>query len=613
MTRTIRTIIIAAMALAAASCAKEITADVSDSRGGNSTESGKITVNVEALMGDLSPAGDETKSSIAPVVRLTWENTDVVYAYDATQCLGSLTVTPVGNGTSAKLSGDITATAASKITLVHCNTADAAPDITDGAISFDLSNQDEEDDPFVVWGTLDNSKQTNITDQVVPFHFATSLMRITATGLDRDIADIDSVKVSGLNTVCKLFVTGGGNPSIGGDSLGTIKKTGADNFIKEDERTIFTVSVAFTQNSDNDSRKIVAFQGIKRFGSAFSKALIDTSKSYISTYALSEADGSRGKINGHDYVCIAGTKWATQNLAVSESGCGNWTPDGMTTVTVPGSTTAEKVIIGDFFQWGASYDGYGKYNLGDDGSLIIYTDFTYSADGDKENDTFTLIPTGEKSSYIFHHQDHFSFVDLDVRLCAISPFLETVSPGDVHGYEYYNMAGMALAPGHDAANLLWGRPWRMPTADESIALFKACFIKWDAENKGFTFYLAKEESHKGKMLGFHPTNGPIKLEYAITDPDHPYSGMFMSYSGDSEAFPDNEVYAPEDALLFFPAAGYGDDIYFEGAGSSGAYWLGELDPYNANQGMTIYFISMKLFPSYGRYRCLGCSIRPVSD
>ena len=162
MTKTIRTIIIAAVTLlAVAACTKEIATDKSDSRGGDPSQSGKITVNVEALMGELTPAGDETKSSISPVVRLTWEDEDVVYAYDASQCLGSLTVTPVGNGTSAKLSGEITSTDASKITLVHCNTATAAPAIADGAISFDLSAQGGEDPSWSMEPSTTTVRQTS--------------------------------------------------------------------------------------------------------------------------------------------------------------------------------------------------------------------------------------------------------------------------------------------------------------------------------------------------------------------------------------------------------------------------------------------------------------------
>lgn len=583
MTRTIRTIIIATMALAVASCAKEITADVSDSRGGNPTESGKITVNVEALMGDLSPAGDETKSSIAPVVRLTWENTDVVYAYDATQCLGSLTVTPVGNGTSAKLSGEITSTDATKITLVHCNTADEAPAVTDGAISFDLSNQGEGGDPFVVWGTLDNSNQTNITGQVVPFHFATSLMRITATGLDKDITDIDSVKVSGLNTVCKLSVSDGGNPSIGGDSLGTIKKTGTDNFEKEDERTIFTVSVAFTQNSDSGSRKITVFQNAKRFGSTFSNALIDTSKSYISVYALKEADGSRAQINGHDYVLINGKRWATQNLTARTGSPGDIP---FNNAIVPG-TADERVKVGDYFQWGASYNGYNVTENPQPDSLLIYSAYLDAKfDGTDDNQYIFELRTDEKDPK--------------------APFWD--SSGDGH-FTKYQGGGETLQLEDDAAHIILGGSWRIPSSQEFLDLCRYCFVVLDYDNKGLIFYPAKEESHKGKFyIGVEVGGEFYEVKRELIQGATSYSDC----SGAEADFPSEDSYTPDDALLFFPVAGYANIDHLHRAGQVGGYWSNEV--FDDIKGLFFEVdMSFLIKTRSSNSRFLGFSIRPVSD
>lgn len=568
------------MALAVASCAKEITADVSDSRGGNPTESGKITVNVEALMGDLSPAGDETKSSIAPVVRLTWENTDVVYAYDATQCLGSLSVTPVGNGTSAKLSGEITSTDATKITLVHCNTADEAPAVTDGAISFDLSNQGEGGDPFVVWGTLDNSNQTNIIDRVVPFHFATSLMRIAVIGLDETIDKVDSVFLKGVNTVCSLTLNANASPEVSGDSTGTIRKTGADNFPKENEKSIFTVSVV---KDDNTDRKITVAQGTKFYASEFSGSPIDTSKSYVTAYTVAEADGSRGTINNHGYVLIGGKRWATQNLTARPGSPGDIS---FNDAIVPG-TVDEKVKVGDYFQWGASYTGYNVTENQHPDSLLNYSAIDEEAKFDGTDDSqYVITPNGDRN-----------------------PFYAGI------GYTKYQGTGegrdgrTVLEPDDDAARLLWGGSWRIPTAEEFVDLCRYCYIVCDYGHKGMVLYLAREESHKGKYflkVGDQQRKMELKQgeeEYAI-------------YSGEEKDFPSEDEYTPADALLFFPLAGNMNNERLEKAGQLGFYRSATIHISDEGWRNAIYLEFGGSAPDPNDWetdRSTGLSIRPVSD
>lgn len=567
--------------LAVAACTKEITADKSDSRV-NPVQSGKITVNVEALMGELTPAGDETKSSISPVVRLTWENTDVVYAYDATQCLGSLTVTPAGNGTSAKLSGEITSTDATKITLVHCNTADEAPAVTDGAISFDLSNQGEGGDPFVVWGTLDNSKQTNIDDQVVPFHFATSLMRIAVIGLDETIDKVDSVFLKGVNTVCSLTLNANASPEVSGDSTGTIRKTGADNFPKENEKSIFTVSVV---KDDNTDRKITVAQGTKFYASEFSGSPIDTSKSYVTAYTVAEAEGSRGKINGHDYVLFNGKRWATQNLTAHSTSPGNIP---FNDAIVPG-TVDEKVKVGDYFQWGASYTGYGVTENQHPDSLLNYSAISKEVRFDGKMDkqaVFTLLPNSDRT-----------------------PFYDITN----HDYTKYQGTGegrdgrTVLEPDDDAARLLWGGSWRIPTAEELVDLCSCCYVEWDDVHKGLVFYLAREESHKGK---YFVKLGENQLKMELKQGEKVYT----NYSGEEKDFPSEDEYTPADALLFFPVAGFIENENLEQAGIQGAYWLGSVQSVEIRDGTNLFVAYLLTLPPGSEIsRDHGCSIRPVSD
>ena len=464
-----------------------------------------------------------------------------------------------------------------KITLVHCNTADAAPAVKDGTISFDLSNQGEGGDPFVVWGTLDNSNQTNITDRVVPFHFATSLMRIAVIGLDETIDKVDSVFLKGVNTVCSLTLNANASPEVSGDSTGTIRKTGADNFPKENEKSIFTVSVV---KDDNTDRKITVAQGTKFYASEFSGSPIDTSKSYVTAYTVAEADGSRGTINNHGYVLIGGKRWATQNLTARTGSPGDIS---FNDAIVPG-TVDEKVKVGDYFQWGASYTGYGVTENQEPDSLLNYS----------------AISPDVRFDYVFDAEDQNVFTLKPER----TPFY-----GDNLIYTKYDSDGRTvLEPDDDAAHLLWGGSWRIPTAEELVDLCSCCYVEWDDVHKGQVFYLAKEESHKGKFfMKMDVEEERVEWKYGLMQHDDEVKYNKLEDAAD---FPSDGEYTPTDALLFFPAAGYLQGGPLQDAGVTGRYWSSTCSTDQTCLNFEFHYIPSPI-ENKSRSQCL--SIRPISD
>lgn len=272
-------------------------------------------------------------------------------------------------------------------------------------------------------------------------------------------------------------------------------------------------------------------------------------------------DDTKGTINGHEYVVIAGKKWATQNLAVSASGQMKWKGKNSTAVKTP--VTNEDVVVGDYFQWAASYDGYGiTTDNPQPDSLLVYESFTnmYCVDGgatDYKTSVFTF-RTGKGFS----------------KDCA--PYV------DGNSYCKYISSGDQLELTDDTANILWGETWRMPTVEDINSLYAATYWAYDSEDKGF-YVFSPDANHMG---GNYSTD----------------------LSGLNKA----------DALLFFPNAGVGEPGYSTvyDLGSRARYWYNSTYSYYTNYFaniMHIYSASTLQIADAHKDRFNGCSIRPVSN
>lgn len=263
--KSFKTIISCATALLAAtmiSCNKEN--PMQDNGQDNIPASETISVCVDALLGEYAQEND-TKASLSGAIRMKWAAGDKVYAYDATQCLGELTVS-LKNGIDyfAVLSGNSLKTpvdGTTKVTLVYSNIFTEAPAIADGKIKIDLSEQTAstraDNMPFVAYGTLDYSVGTiEISNQIADFSFATSLMRLNCTGLEAS-ATIGGARLIGMGCECLLNVTNEG-ASVG------LGKEGKINFsisgVSASVNGAQTIYVALAKTGATEKQAIEIYQ-----------------------------------------------------------------------------------------------------------------------------------------------------------------------------------------------------------------------------------------------------------------------------------------------------------------------------------------------------------------
>ena len=218
--------------MASVSCQKSI-------EPANPAEEGKETIDicVNGLMGEYTQV-DGTKAKLVNTVRVSWEGDETVYVYDGTQCLGSLAASLEGTEDRyAILSTDGTHTVSTPaagtttLTLVYSPLLTEAPAVSNDAISISLASQSGAKAPFVAYATLEYTG-TTIKNVVVPFQFATSVIKVNCTGLKARTA-ITSATLSNVNTACKLTLSGSAAPTVSGGTNGTITRTGDEYFAAE--------------------------------------------------------------------------------------------------------------------------------------------------------------------------------------------------------------------------------------------------------------------------------------------------------------------------------------------------------------------------------------------
>ena len=255
------------MAAMTFSCTKEINENVL------STDKGTISVSVAGLMGEYIP---ETKSELVNTVRVAWKGGETVYVYDEASCLGTLTAAldDSKDDRYALLSGTIDAPdAGSTLFLVHSPQLGDEPEIDGGKLSISLAEQATYKAPFVVYATLDYSEGT-IKDAIVPFSFATSVIRVSCTGLKPSTA-ISSAHVSGVNTSCVLSFADG-TVTVSGAEEGIITRLDAEGFAKVNAEGDASFQLAVPAlSSSSAGRTLTIMQGEDEYvDNKFSKASI---------------------------------------------------------------------------------------------------------------------------------------------------------------------------------------------------------------------------------------------------------------------------------------------------------------------------------------------------
>lgn len=547
MKTSIRTIILAvATILAAMSCQKEASSPETQ---GNVKTGETIQVNINASLGYLDST-DGTKATAKPVIRLEWDGTETVDAYCGTTKLNtnSITVTPSENGLFAKLNGTITAPEVGQIiTFVYSSGCTA-----DG-LTFNFSSQDA-NIPFVAYATLIYDG-TALTDKMVEFKFATSVMKIAATNLGG--GTISNATISGINTEVTLTPDAGSETcGIAGSEKASITKTAGIDASSDGTRAIVTVGLV---PDNNTGRNITVTQTDFTNKGVITSAEIKSSTSYTTPASLFTC----GSLNGHDYVSIAGTKWATQNLAITESGYKAWKGNNPSdAVTVPG--TNEGVIVGDYFQW-AAYAGYCGQDTDDDKGLLIYTSFINTkCVGVTGTVSYVLKSAGGSDKYRFNTSNKTGYK-------GITPYYESGN------FTNYKDKGAGLAETDDAARILWQGTWRMPTTAEFKAMREATYWAWDGTDCGYYVFMPG--------LG---TSGAAGGRANINTPDDKTK-----------------------ALLFFPAAGCGSNASISDAGANGRYCSSTL--YSSSDAYYLSFSNSSVNPQGNLSRYYGFSVRPVSD
>ena len=122
-----------------------------------------------------------------------------------------------------------------------------------------------------------------------------------------------------------------------------------------------------------------------------------------------------------------------------------------------------------------------------------------------------------------------------------------------------------LAPSHDAAHVLWGGNWRMPTGQELCDLNDKCDWTWTTTN-GVKGYIVRGRG---------------------------------SYASNS---------------IFLPAAGYGIGVLLFDSGSCGYYWSSAPYTNDSHNSRFLHFTSSHHYKDYKAYSCFrgyGQSVRPV--
>lgn len=332
MKNTIRTILCAAaFAALAVSCQKEIE-QVKPVAGVKET----IEISVNGLMGEYTQV-DATKSELVNSVRVAWEGGETVYVYDETKYLGSLTASldESKDDRYALLSGSVNEPAGNTLFLVHSPILEAAPAIDGGKLSVSLAEQSTTKAPFLVYATLEYDGVA-VTDVIAPFNFATSVIRVSCTGLTPNTA-ISSAEISNVNTSCVLTFANGDVTASGADE-GTIVRSTADGFAKVNAEGDAGFQVAVPALSSSTGRTLTIKQGeIGHIDENFSTASINPNYSVNTICTMLDADtitpdspvGTIGFLRGRKamVVNLYGTKYAVALMnegATAESEAGSY-------------------------------------------------------------------------------------------------------------------------------------------------------------------------------------------------------------------------------------------------------------------------------------------------
>ena len=432
--------IVVSLMLAVGSCTKELGTVVD---GPSST----INLTVGASLPDYN---EVTKGSLVKNIRVCWTADDVVYVYDNAKCLGTLAAAlENANDRYAVLSGTITSSTASKLTLVAAeglapNVKTKDESIASG-VTFDLSSQnmDKDQAPYVVYAVIDNPSGTGVSDIKTSFSFATSVINVNCTALKEGTA-VSEVRFKHMNKSLTITPKADAMPAITSNDKGYITRKGAEEVSlgTASAEGVLIFSVAVLDQESTTTRKIYVSQEGWPSSASFSAKALTKGTSYNTVCQLS---GPYKTIGGHSGVRLweDGPYWATCNI---------------------GAEAASD--RGYYFMWGST-QAYEYRDLEGTGNDDFY-----------KAGTNTKIADG---GFVWTNYTEFG----------------TYDQSDVtnYGFNKYNKNDniTQLEPIDDAATIFWGSGWRIPTKDDFVNLVEKCDWTWKGTAPVGRFVTGKNE------------------------------------------------------------------------------------------------------------------------
>ena len=423
ITERIAAVTLSLMAFSA--CSEDITPGLEQ------TVSGTMSLRVEAALPDY--LGEGTKGSLVNTVRISWADDDVVYVYDGTKCLGTLTASlddaldEAGKDKYAILAGEISASAAPKLTLVALSN-DIEPSVktkdgslTYGKVLFSIASQNRESAPYIAYATIDNPGAA-VADIRTSFKLATSVIKVNCTGLKAGVP-ASKATISGVYTELALTTSATADPSVNasGDK-GTITRTvGEGNLGTANAEGIMSFSVAVLAQDAAADRIIKVSQEGWPTTASFTAAALTKGLSYNTVCQLC---GPYKTVGGHSGVRLwdGGPYFATCNLGAKNP-----------------------YDYGNYYMWG--------YDLG-----YEYRDGKFYKPG-----TDTEIASG---GFAWTNYTKFGTYNGKAPYYGLN--------------KYDGLYSNELEPIDDAATIEWGSGWRLPSVDElGLLMSKATRTKSD--------------------------------------------------------------------------------------------------------------------------------------
>ena len=602
MNKTIGTILSAAVfAVLAVSCQKEINevdpvAEVKET----------IRISINGLMGEYTQV-DATKSSLVNTVRVSWENGDIVYVYDGAQCLGSLVASLNGDEDRYALLSTaeghtVTAPAAgTRLTLVHSPLLTEAPAVRGGAISISLAEQNDTKAPFVAYATLDYNGEESVNNAIVPFKFATSVIKVNCTGLLAGTA-IDNATLSNVNTECKLTLSGTAAPTVAGDVIGTITGTGDAYFaagkVNGEGEAVFQIAVPVLETTSN-ARVLTVTQGSFNFidqnftAKSLSEAIsVNTVCQLIplvrvervsldkTSLRLDLDEGTTATLAATVYPDNATDKnvtWSSSNedvATVDAAGTVTTISAGtaiISVTTVDGQKTATCTVTVAEFQ-------SGKFTINSDGNQVYFSPGNLWYDKSTDTFNFEAKQYSSASEWDENHVSHFFWSENVSVACAEVYADSEASDNDV----FFTNSTEETASNRFAVNGIAGG-YRVLSKEECDYLFTGRKVK---NGTGEHYSYSLDITYGGKKgLVLYPDD---------------YTGVEIS----------GTVISLSEGVVFLPAAGDRDDYGLYSYGTLFSYWLSS--SYNDIGAYCLSFYEGN-YRADSTFRRIGMSVRLVTD